>query len=164
MYHAKSSYAGVMVEDPTYAPIGLDLPPIAGYGALTLPATSGYHGYHGFGNPAAPVPTVQASPPAPPPGGPVPMQGQPVQLGKGTALLIGGLVVAGLGVIGYFAYQELQIRKRIVEQGGGEALMKYELGKAAGTAAAGLFASSSDEPNRRKRSRSSKRHRKSRLY
>ena len=82
------------------------------------------------------------------------MQGQPVQLGKGHALLIGGLVVAGLGVIGYFAYQELQIRKRIVEQGGGEALMKYELGKAAGTAAAGLFASSSAKPNRRKRSRS----------
>lgn len=137
MYHSKSSYAGVTVADPTYAPIGLNLPAIAGY--------------HGFGNPAAAVPTMKASPPEPPSGGPVPMQGQPVEINKGTALLIGGLVVAGLGIVGYFAYQELQLRKRIVEQGGGEALMKYELGKAAGTAAAGLFASPSAKPNRRKR-------------
>ena len=149
--HHLNGYNAYGAEDYS-EPMGLQLPPIAGYGAMTLPSMSGYHG---LGTPpSVPVQTVQATPPASPPGGPVPMQGQPVQLGKGHALLIGGLVVAGLGVIGYFAYQELQIRKRIVEQGGGEALMKYELGKAAGTAAAGLFASSSAKPNRRKRSRS----------
>ena len=130
-------------------PMGLQLPPIAGYGAMARAAS----GYHGLGNPA--VPTVQATPPSPPTGGPVPMQGQPVQLGKGTAIIVGGLVCAFLGVVGYFAYQELQLRKQIVEKGGGEALMKYELGRAAGTVASGLFAPSAT-PNRRKRSRSPK--------
>jgi len=149
--HHLSGYNAYGADDYS-EPMGLQLPPIAGYGAMAM------SGYHGLGNPA--VPMVQASPPMPPPGGPVPMQGQPVQLGKGTAIIVGGLVCAVVGVIGYFAYHELKLRQQIVEKGGGEALMKYELGRAAGTAAAGLF-SSSATPNRRKRSgkRSGKRSR-----
>lgn len=48
---------------------------------------------------------------------------------------LGGLLIAGLA---WLAYKEVKLQEQIVEKGGGEALMKYQLGKAAGTLAYGL--------------------------
>lgn len=134
-------------QDEEYEPIPLNLPPISGYGALTLPAMNGY----GFGA----APTVQAAPPSPPSGGPVEGSGKPVnvvELSTGTKMLIFGVGILAVGGLGYLIYREVQLRSEIVKSGGGRALAEYELAKAAGTVASGLFGPDrSAQPNRAKR-------------
>ena len=54
---------------------------------------------------------------------------------KVIAFSLGGLLLAGLA---WLVYKEVKIQEKIVETSGGEGLMKYQLGKAAGTLAYGL--------------------------
>lgn len=158
MYHIPkhlSGYGAYGDEDysdhgnQSHGPMGLQLPGIAGYGTLSLPATSGYGA---FGTPPT---LIQASPPPAPGGGPVDGSGKAVvELGTGTKVLFLGLGALVLGGIAYMFYREMQLRSEIVKSGGGRALAEYELAKAAGTVAGGLFsAPERARENRRKRGR-----------
>lgn len=67
---------------------------------------------------------------------------------------LGGLVIAGLA---WLAYKEVKLQEQIVAKGGGEALMKYQLGKAAGTLATGLTRPDYRPNKRHKKSKKHKR-------
>lgn len=102
---------------------------MAGMGLTQFPAA-------GYGE--APVPAPQ--------GGRLLINGKPWnELSSGEKVIAGGgitlAVGLGIAIIGGLAWltvQEVKLKKQIVERGGGEALMKYELGRAAGTFAGSL--------------------------
>lgn len=138
MYHLPP-HLGAMPSPKSIAPIGLSLPPMAGFGATTFMPNAGCN--CGYGSDDAP--NRQATP------GELAAAGGIGLIGVGFAALV-------IGGMGYLIYQEVQLKKQIVEKGGGEALMKYELGRAAGTVASGLFLPKDDYRRNRKGKRRSK--------
>ena len=105
-----------------FQPIGLRMPPIrrvlSGFGADPSNATPGS------------VPPVLI-------GDPNVVVLKP-ELGTGLKIAIfavGGLLLAG---VAWLTYKEVMFKQAVLEKGGGDALMKYELSKAAGTLAYGL--------------------------
>lgn len=141
MYHLPP-HLGATPSLQSIAPIGLRLPPMAGLGATSFLPNAGCN--CGYGSDAQ-----------------APRQASPGDLAAagGIGLLGIGLAALVVGGMGYLIYQEVQLKKQIVEKGGGEALMKYELGRAAGTVASGLFQPKDEYRRNRKGKRKGKKKR-----
>jgi hypothetical protein len=116
-----------------FQPYGLTLAPLSG------------HAMRGMGaDPGAPDPNANKD---------------VVQMSNGAKIAVAGLGALLLAGIGWLVYKEVQLKQQIVEKGGGDALMKYELGRAAGTLAYGLTGGyRRNKKKRRKHKKHGKKH------
>jgi len=113
-----------------FQPYGLTLAPLAG------------HPMRGMGaDPSTPDPNANKN---------------VVQMSDGAKIAVAGLGALLLAGLGWLVYKEVQLKQQIVEKGGGDALMKYELGRAAGTLAYGLTGGYKRNKKKRRRNKSSK--------
>lgn len=128
------AHLGAVGAPTSISPIGISLPPMAGLGCSCYTPNCPGCAYGADETPPRPATPADLA------------------AAGGIGLLGFGFAALVIGGMGYLIYQEVQLKKQIVEKGGGEALMKYELGRAAGTVASGLF-----QPKDYRRNRKGKR-------
>lgn len=128
------AHLGAIGIPASISPIGISLPPMAGLGCSCYKPGCSRCAYGIDQNPTQTDASAN------------------LVAAGGIGVLGFGLAALIIGGMSYLIYQEVQLKKQIVEKGGGEALMKYELGRAAGTVASGLF-----QPKDYRRNRKGKR-------